>query len=431
MQSSSDLFSYPNDWSEQALEAVAEINPESLGSSTPSSFQFQYIDISSVNVGVIDWHSVITQVFATAPSRARRIVRPGDVLLSTVRPGLQSHAFADWGDGSDSYICSTGFAVIRAGRALEPRFLRHLVFSNIVTTQLHRLETGSNYPAVPESDVKLLHIPIPPLPEQRRIAEILDAADEAIRQTERVIAKLKAVKAGLLHDLLTCGLDEHGHLRDPQAHPEQFKDSPLGRVPENWSTDSLGNCSFVTKLAGFEYTNYFDYSKHGEIIAVRVLNIRDGRLDLSDVHTIPRSVSDKLPRSALKKGDLVISYVGTIGEVALIEEGNRFHLAPNVARISPSRDMLDPCFLLMQLLSHQAQKRLFDLSALTSQPALSMGRLRRLQIVIPPLEEQTHIAATLDAHDTRIRAEEAELAKLRQVKRGLMDDLLTGRVRVT
>jgi len=327
-----------------------------------------------------------------------------------------------------TYVIGRGLAAVRFTE-IPLEFGWHLL--NYWARDLHQLAQGSTFKAISKGNLESLSVLLPPLPEQRRIAEILDAADEAIRQTERVIAKLKAVKAGLLHDLLTCGLDEHGHLRDPQAHPEQFKDSPLGRVPENWSTDSLGNCSFVTKLAGFEYTNYFDYSKHGEIIAVRVLNIRDGRLDLSDVHTIPRSVSDKLPRSALKKGDLVISYVGTIGEVALIEEGNRFHLAPNVARISPSRDMLDPCFLLMQLLSHQAQKRLFDLSALTSQPALSMGRLRRLQIVIPPLEEQTHIAATLDAHDTRIRAEEAELAKLRQVKRGLMDDLLTGRVRVT
>ncbi len=74
-------------------------------------------------------------------------------------------------------------------------------------------------------------MPLPPLPEQRRIAEILDTLDEAIRKTEQVIAKLQQMKQGLLHDLLTRGIDDNGELRDPERHPEQFKDSPLGRIP--------------------------------------------------------------------------------------------------------------------------------------------------------------------------------------------------------
>ena len=72
------------------------------------------------------------------------------------------------------------------------------------------------------------------LPEQTRIAAMLDTVDEAIAKTEAVIAKLKQVRAGLLHDLLTRGLDENGQLRDPVAHPEQFQDSPLGRIPKEW-----------------------------------------------------------------------------------------------------------------------------------------------------------------------------------------------------
>ena len=70
--------------------------------------------------------------------------------------------------------------------------------------------------------------------EQTRIAAVLDTVDEAIAKTEAVIAKLKQVRAGLFHDLLTRGLDEHGQLRDPVAHPEHFQDSPLGRIPKEW-----------------------------------------------------------------------------------------------------------------------------------------------------------------------------------------------------
>jgi len=429
MQSSSDLFSYPNDWSEQALEAVAEINPESLGSSTPSSFQFQYIDISSVNVGVIDWHSVITQVFATAPSRARRIVRPGDVLLSTVRPGLQSHAFADWGDSSDSYICSTGFAVIRAGRALEPRFLRHLVFSNIVATQLNRLETGSNYPAVPESDVKLLHIPVPPLPEQRRIAEILDAADEAIRQTERLIAKLKAVKAGLLQDLLTHGLDEHGHLRDPQAHPEQFKDSPMGRIPGEWQVRRLGEFG--------EFKNGLNKGKEDFGFGTKFVNISDVYLPRLDTDNLGRmnATSSEVESYRLEVGDILFDRSSVklegVGYPTVFEGADepvifcgfiiRFRMLESIAR---------PIFLCEQMRDELFRNRMFQIATRSANVNVNQEQLSKLQVVLPPVQEQETIITILDIHNARIRAEEAELAKLRKVKRGLMDDLLTGKVRV-
>ena len=84
---------------------------------------------------------------------------------------------------------------------------------------------------------------LPPLPEQRRIAEILDTLDEAIRKTEQVIAKLQQMKQGLLHDILTRGIDDNGELRDPDRHPEQFKDSPLGRIPRGWEVRPLKDLS--------------------------------------------------------------------------------------------------------------------------------------------------------------------------------------------
>ncbi len=94
---------------------------------------------------------------------------------------------------------------------------------------------------ISSSTLREFAVPLPPLPEQRRIAEILDTLDEAIRKTEQVIAKLQQMKQGLLHDLLTRGIDENGELRDPERHPEQFKDSPLGRIPREWEVAPLEN----------------------------------------------------------------------------------------------------------------------------------------------------------------------------------------------
>ena len=98
-----------------------------------------------------------------------------------------------------------------------------------------------------------LSVWLPPLPEQRRIAEILDTVDEAIRRTEQVIAKLQQMKQGLLHDLLTRGIDENGELRDPERHPEQFKDSPLGRIPREWEVGPLERLMALT----YRYPSYY------------------------------------------------------------------------------------------------------------------------------------------------------------------------------
>ncbi|MBN4006204.1 restriction endonuclease subunit S [Nostoc sp. LPT] len=214
-------------------------------------------------------------------------------------------------------------------------------------------------------------------------------------------------------------------MREVLVKNEEFKDSPVGRIPTDWEVKTLGDCAFITKLAGFEYTNYFDYFQQGEVIALRVLNIRNGALDLSVVQSIPRKVSKQLSRSALSKGDLVISYVGTIGEVALIEEDERFHLAPNVAKISPNLAIITSRFLLTQILSQAVQKRLLDLSTLTSQPALSMSRLRQLTIALPSFSEQRRIAEILDTVDEAIARTSSLIIKLKQTKAGLLQDLLT------
>ena len=102
----------------------------------------------------------------------------------------------------------------------------------------------------------------------------------------------------------------------------------------------LGDIADVTKLAGFEFTKYVKYREDGEIIALRALNLRNGALDLRDIKRIPKSVSNSLPRSKLFKGDILLSYTGTVGNFAMITENDTYHLAPNVCRIRASADCI-------------------------------------------------------------------------------------------
>lgn len=159
-------------WVEALLGDLVDVNPESLPASTPPNWSFRYIDITSVTPGVVNWFAAPECRFRSAPSRARRLVRPGDTLFCTVRPSLQAHANADWST-QDGFVCSTGFAVLRP-RKLDPRFLFHTVFSETVSEQVRRREVGSSYPAVNEGDLRLVRLVVPEsVIEQAKIAEIL------------------------------------------------------------------------------------------------------------------------------------------------------------------------------------------------------------------------------------------------------------------
>ena len=209
-----------------------------------------------------------------------------------------------------------------------------------------------------------------------------------------------------------------------------YKQTEVGGIPEEWESSKIGDFSFVTKLAGFEYTIHFDYSKSGPVIAVRALNIKNGTLDLTEVHTIPRKTSDDLPRSKLVKGDLVISYVGTLGRVAMIPEDEKFHLAPNVAKICVDKDRVAPEFLAQFLNSFNGQKLIFDAAASTTQAALSMGNLRGIFFVRPPLPEQRAIATALSDVDGLLGGLDRLIAKKRDLKQAAMQQLLTGQTRL-
>ena len=111
----------------------------------------------------------------------------------------------------------------------------------------------------------------------------------------------------------------------------------------------LGEIADITKLAGFEFTKYVTYIPDGDIIAIRALNLKNGRLDLDDVKRISADVSKSLPRSQLRKYDIVLSYTGTVGESAQIMEDNLYHLAPNVAKVTPDTSKVNPVYLFQYL----------------------------------------------------------------------------------
>ena len=182
----------------------------------------------------------------------------------------------------------------------------------------------------------------------------------------------------------------------------QFKDTDIGPIPNEWEISNIGSVADVTKLAGYEYTEYFEYSENDEIIALRALNVREGVLDLENVKYISRDISEALPRSKLLKHDLLFTYIGAnIGQFAIVPENDRFHLAPNICRFRCNRNY-HYYFLYSYMRSSAFRDSLEGYSHGSSQPTLPMGIIRTIPVPVPPLPEQKAIASVLSSLDDKI-----------------------------
>ena len=194
------LPGFHGEWQMKRLGDAVDTDPENLGPDTRDDFAFKYIALEDVERGILRSHS--EQVFAHAPSRARRKLRPSDILVSTVRPNLQSHLLFRGYDGD--WVCSTGFCVVRCREAIaHPPFVFSQMFTDGVTRQIDALLTGSNYPAINRGDVRSLTIPFPNLDEQTAIADVLSDMDAELAALEARRDKTRDLKQAMMQELLT------------------------------------------------------------------------------------------------------------------------------------------------------------------------------------------------------------------------------------
>ncbi len=228
-----------------------------------------------------------------------------------------------------------------------------------------------------------------------------------------------------MQDLLTKGIDENGQIRNELTH--KFKDSPLGRIPEEWEVVKLGE---ICDIKGGKRL-----PKEAELIDVghpyiRLTDIQNLTVKVDHIKFISSYIRKKLHKYTVLNGDVIISIVGTIGLVGLIpEELNGANLTENAARLTNLR-RVNNYFFAYLLSSLIIQKQINEMVGVVAQPKLALFRLANLIILLPPLHEQQRIASILSQIDETIEKETAYKEKLMKLKSGLMEDLLTGKVRV-
>ena len=412
----------PVGWKKVRYQDAASINAKSLKGSTASDTAIDYLDISSVpSPGVLG--EAQEMLFGESPSRARRVVRSGDTLVSTVRPYLRAFAFVP--SAAENLIASTGFAVLTANSGVDPVFLFQTVFLDDFLSFLEERMTGSSYPAVNASDVAKAPLLLPPLPEQKKIAAILSSVDEAIQATQAVIEQTRRVKEGLLQDLLTRGI---GHTR--------FKQTEIGEIPEGWevlrlediveSPNGLQTGPFGSQL------HASDYSDQG-IPVIMPKDIVAGRISADTIARIPETLASSkvLSKHRLLAGDIVFGRRGDIGRCGLSSENHEGWLCgTGCLRARPSKQVI-PEFLIHRLHYSDSVQWLNENAVGQTMLNLNTTILGALPLALPPKGEQRKIAQIFDQIEESLVSESETLAELGEVKAGLLQDLLTGKVRVS
>ena len=400
-----EIGEIPKDWEVVKLGEIAEIDSENLPSDTPPNYEFDYISLEMVDNGTLLGTQSIC--FRSAPSRARRVLRENDVLLSTVRPNLKSHYLVE--HEANNLICSTGFSVIRARHGISnPGYLFQHLFADILNNQIELLVSGSNYPAINSKDVKNLAIPLPPILEQAAIATILSDTDRLLAALRALIGKKRAVKTAAMQRLLS------GRLRLPGfASNDRMKNSELGEIPEDWEVVKLGE---IANINMGQSPNSSNYNKSGD-----GLPLLQGNADIANRKAIIRNYTTQITKVA-DSGDILLSVRAPVGAVAKTDF--ECCIGRGLCSIKFPNEYLYQYLIFFENQWEQYSKgSTFD--------SINSNELKEILLPIPKSKpEQTAIAQTLSDMDSEITALEARAAKLAQIKQGLMQNLLTGKIRV-
>lgn len=314
---------------------------------------------------------------------------------------------------TDVIPLATHGAFMTVFRAQNPKFVFQLFQTDTYTNQVNA-DLGATINSINGTNFLKYKFIIPKKPtEQQKIADCLSSLDEVITAHTNKLKTLKTYKKALMQNLF----------------PQEGEKVPKLRFKEfekdgEWKRYKLGEVADVSKLAGYEFTKHIKYESKGNIIALRGLNIKNNSLDLTDVKYIDNSDLYMLGRSKLYIDDLMFTYIGTIGEVALIKENNKFYLAPNVSRIRANKKNVKPKFLLQYFnIPHFKDVEISKFISSSSQPALTMGNVRLFSLLLPSLQEQEKIADTLSSLDDVINDESNKIKQLKTHKKGLMQGL--------
>lgn len=410
------------------LKYAATINDEALAEDTDPDYELQYVDIGNVDSsGCV--HEIATYRFCDAPSRARRQVRNGDVIISTVRTYLQ--AIAPIQQPPHNLIVSTGFAVVRPRTSVfDAGFCKYALREPAFLVEVEMRSVGVSYPAINASDLGSISIYLPPPPEQRAVANYLDCEiarlDGLVAAKERVLGLLAEKRRALITRAVTRGLD-------PRA---PFRDSGipwLGEIPAHWKviqlkfvTQSLQTGPFGSQLHAEEYIT-------GGIPVVNPSHLKSGRICADDRISVDEATAERLVIHRLFQRDVVFARRGELGRCGIVESEQAGWLCGTGSlRARLRTDLIDPYYLALVFTETRVSDVLTFESVGSTMDNLNTEILGSCQFGMPPLTEQrvivAHIAIETAKQDALRAATERTIALLKERRAALIAAAVTGQL---
>ena len=293
---------------------------------------------------------------------------------------------------------------------------------------------GTTFAEISKKEVEKLSFSVPPLPHQRKIARILSTCDTVIEKTEAAIAKYQAIKQGMMHDLFTRGINlTTGQLRPPyQDAPELYKETELGWLPKEWEVKKLNDAtekigSGVTPTGGSEV-----YQNSG-ILFIRSQNVLRGALSLEDVAYISKEIDERMASSRVLPYDVLLNITGaSIGRCAFFpKELTTANVNQHVCIIRFSKLSKEKALFISEYLNSDfGQRQILRFNAGGNREGLNFQQLGSFSIPDIQKEEISLISKKIYSLNNKLLSEQSALTKYRQLKAGLMQDLLTGKVEV-
>jgi type I restriction enzyme S subunit len=324
------------------------------------------------------------------------------------------------------FLGSDGLAIRPKGK-VSNAFLGAQFQTSRVKDWLLQNAIGTTMPSLNQGILGGVAICLPPtLAEQEAIAGALSDADALIDSLEQLIAKKRLLKQGVMQDLLT------GKKRLPGFAPSttSLSSTPFGLLPADWVPTRLDSVSTLITKGSTPTTFGFAWVSAG-MLFLRSECVSDRGLDLSQSMFISDAAHQAFRKSEVAAGDLLMTITGNVGRVVLL--GERFGTAninQHIAKIRIIREDVSKNFIFHFLSQRMVRERYELITTGQAYPQISLTQVRETEIPLPSLPEQTAIAAILSDMDAEIAALEAKLAKARQIKQGMMQELLTGKTRL-
>jgi type I restriction enzyme S subunit len=418
------------DWSFDRLKDVSAITADSLPADTDPDYEFDYLEISNVDYhGIVDPQAIERLRHEDAPSRARRRVAKHCTLISSVRPNLQAVAFAD--NHRKDFICSTGFNVVHpAEHKLWPKFAYYALISEGARQYFEATAKGVGYPAVDDKDFESFAVPLPPLPEQERIAAYLDAScaalDAAVAAKRRQLETLDALRKEAITRAITRGLK-------PSTRMKPSGEDWLGEIPAHWSAPCLKRLLREPLTYGLN-----EAAELEERDLPRYLRITDfdddGNLRDDTFRSLPREIACE---GLLEPNDVLFARSGaTVGKTFMFRNyDGEACFAGYLIRARTLLWKLDPLFLYLftKSTAYETWKNLIFTQATIQN--ISAAKYNYLAIPLPPLDEQRAIVAHVEEKSTEFRALiagiESQIATLTAYRKSLIHECVTGQRRIT